>query len=100
MNKSKEFDKKFVVYAIAHVNDDHRLAMVKILRGLCDAYWVTDAKLLDYDHEKMVIMGSGKSQNRSFELSFDTPLKNAKEFRQALISMLRKAEQKLPSRNK
>ncbi|MEM8940448.1 MAG: DUF2470 domain-containing protein [Bacteroidota bacterium] len=94
MNEQKPIDQKFAAYAISHVNEDHRPEMIDILRKICKADWVLDAELLSFDHHKMVVEGTDqKAKTERFEISFDRPLQNAKEFRPVLIEIVKKARQ-------
>ncbi|MEN0045633.1 MAG: DUF2470 domain-containing protein [Bacteroidota bacterium] len=90
--KEIEFKPKFVTNAVEHMNDDHRDAMVEMLHGFYAADWVTDAELLHFNKEQMEIRGLGvNGRVEDFNLPYDEPLKQAKEFRPALIAMLNQA---------
>ncbi|MEM6319994.1 MAG: DUF2470 domain-containing protein [Bacteroidota bacterium] len=86
------FNQKYKDYAINHMNEDHRDAMVEMLQGFCQANWVTDAEMLDFDAQQMQIRGlDAVKQSEDFTLLFDTPLADAKEFRPTLMALLSKA---------
>ncbi|MEM1118799.1 MAG: DUF2470 domain-containing protein [Bacteroidota bacterium] len=86
------FNQKYKDYAINHMNEDHRDAMVEMLQGFYQTNWVMDAEMLDFDAQQMQIRGLGvANESEDFTLTFDTPLANAKEFRPALMALLSKA---------
>ena len=91
-NSEINFKQKFVDNAVAHMNDDHRDAMVDILQGLCQADWVVDAEMLSFDKEKMTIRGLGTNdQTQDFEVTYDQPLEKPAAFRPTLIELLKRA---------
>ncbi|MEM1328758.1 MAG: DUF2470 domain-containing protein [Bacteroidota bacterium] len=90
------FDQQFVEGAIEHMNDDHRDAIVDMLHGFHNATWVTDAELLHFDAEKMRVRGlSEDAKSEEFDIVYDTPLENSKQFRPVLIKMLKRARMKV-----
>ncbi|MEM6380522.1 MAG: DUF2470 domain-containing protein [Bacteroidota bacterium] len=91
-NSETHFKQKFVDNAVAHMNDDHRDAMVDILHGFCQANWVKDAEMLSFDKEKMTLRGFGlDDQTNDFDVIYDQPLDKPAAFRPALIEMLKRA---------
>jgi len=88
------FDQKYVDYAVNHMNEDHRDAMVDMLHGLCGAPWVTDVEMLGFDEAGIQLKGLGEAdKSEAFTLSFDAPLSKANEFRPALMGLLAKARE-------
>ena len=92
MTDNLKFEQKFVDSAVDHVNEDHRDAMIDILKGLRQANWVVDAELISFDKEKIEAKGFGANQEtKTFEISFDEPLEKPNQFRHKLIEMLQQA---------
>lgn len=95
MNKD-HFTLKFQDGVIKHMNDDHRDAMVDMLRAFCDASWVTDAEMGPFDKEKMQLIGLGKDGQREvFDLTYPKPIDKPQQFRPLLIDMLKEARKRL-----
>ncbi|HAS41571.1 MAG TPA: hypothetical protein DCS93_13910 [Microscillaceae bacterium] len=57
MTEDIKFEQRFVDSAVDHVNEDHRDAMIDILKGLRQANWVVDAELVSFDKEKIEAKG-------------------------------------------
>jgi len=92
MAEDIKFEQRFVDSAVDHVNEDHRDAMIDILKGLRQANWVVDAELISFDKEKIEAKGFGDNhETKNFEILFDIPLEKPSEFRFKLIEMLQEA---------
>ncbi|MEM6684626.1 MAG: DUF2470 domain-containing protein [Bacteroidota bacterium] len=86
------FDQKFMQYAVNHVNEDHKDAMLHIFKSVYTTKWVVEVTLLFYNANEMFVeVSDGSNMQEQFSISFPTPLKNAKDFRPVLIAMLNEA---------
>ena len=90
---SKLFDKKFVEYAVNHVNNDHSDAMLSILKYDANINWPIKAILNTYDHSKMEVVGlNNQDKKENYNIAFPKKLDNAREIRLVLIEMLSKVK--------
>ncbi len=94
MKDSPESQQKFVDFAIAHMNEDHRKDMRDMIKAFLSVNWVTDAEMLGFEAEEIKLRGYGEQgQAEMFTLPFDTPLKNVRELRPRLVEMVKKARE-------
>lgn len=90
---SKLFDKKFVEYAVNHVNNDHSDAMLSILKYDANINWPIKVILNTYDHSKMEVVGlNNQDKKENYNIAFPKKLDNAREIRLVLIEMLSKVK--------
>nr|WP_297918773.1 DUF2470 domain-containing protein [uncultured Allomuricauda sp.] len=89
-------NRKFVDYAINHVNEDHRLEMIQIVKTLTPFRDVEDVTVMDYHSSGMELLVHLPNQKEQYiTLPFEKKLESPQEFRPALIAMVNKARQLL-----
>jgi putative heme iron utilization protein len=85
----KTFDAKFMNYAVNHINEDHKDALLDIFKAFHKTIVITDVTLLSYDKNEMHVEANADSdQPERFSIPFPRPLETAQDFRPVLIAML------------
>ncbi|MEM9361381.1 MAG: DUF2470 domain-containing protein [Bacteroidota bacterium] len=89
-------NKKFINYAVNHVNEDHRKEMIQLVQVFTDYEAVSDVTLLDYDAEGMevIIVEREKGEQRT-RIPFPEALKGPHDFRPVLVDMVKTAREKI-----
>ncbi|MEO0561165.1 MAG: DUF2470 domain-containing protein [Chloroflexota bacterium] len=77
---------------IAHVNDDHADAMLKLVHAFGGQDWATDARLTAITPEGMTLQAIGDVREETVEVNFDPPLAKANHARRAMIHLIQQAD--------
>ena len=89
-------NRKFIDYAINHVNDDHRKEMIQIVKVFTEFKDVKDVTLLDYDATGMqmniAVIGNDVAR---ITVDFPTALKTPQDFRPVLVEMVKTPREEL-----
>lgn len=76
---------------IAHVNDDHRDAMLKLVHALSEHMWATDAQLIAITPENMTLQALSEEREETVEVAFDPPLTKVNHVRQSMMQLIAQA---------
>ena len=85
-------NRKFMDYAIQHVNKDHQKEMLLVAKHYSQTEGIVSVRLLDYDKDGMnVQMSFENAQTKDIKLPFPKSLNTPQEFRPVLVDMVKTA---------
>ncbi|MEM8506605.1 MAG: DUF2470 domain-containing protein [Bacteroidota bacterium] len=88
-------NRKFMDYAINHVNADHHKEMVMIVQEFTDLTGVSDVTVMDYDAEGMeLIVVQEEKEEQKMRVDFPSSLQGPHDFRTVLVEMVKTARTK------
>ena len=89
-------NKKFMAYAIKHMNDDHRPDMVAMVKVFLHMEWACDVEMVSYDQKCMkIIVRDGAQRSETHTLQFPKLLEREQDIRGVLVHMVKEAKGKV-----
>ncbi|MEO1644219.1 MAG: DUF2470 domain-containing protein [Chloroflexota bacterium] len=77
---------------IAHVNDDHRDAMLKLVHAFGEQTWASDAELIAITPEQMTLCALSEEREETVGVAFNPALTKVNQVRQAMIQLIAQAD--------
>ncbi|MEM6895458.1 MAG: DUF2470 domain-containing protein [Bacteroidota bacterium] len=85
-------NRKFMDYAIQHVNEDHQKEMLLVVKHFARTDSVVGVVLLDYnEHDMDLQLSLENGQTKNMKLQFPKSLSTPQEFRPVLVDMVKTA---------
>jgi putative heme iron utilization protein len=95
MSGERALPEKFVAGIVSHINEDHRGEMLDLAQGLGQQHWASEAELLHADRDGIDLLLRGEARAERLRLVFDTALERPNEFRPTLITLIKRARERL-----